>query len=113
MKKALSSYEKTCNVILFVLLSIWFVASFGCGILFREWLDQNAPSIGNAPFGFWMAQQGSIITFVKSFKFFLIALTLAGTGSINKIGFSLNFSISSLVWFVVCAPRTTKPNFFI
>ena len=64
MKKALSSYEKTCNVILFVLLSIWFVASFGCGILFREWLDQNAPSIGNAPFGFWMAQQGSIITFV-------------------------------------------------
>ena len=64
MKKALSSYEKTCNVILFVLLSIWFVASFGCGILFREWLDQNAPSIGNASFGFWMAQQGSIITFV-------------------------------------------------
>ena len=64
MKKALSSYEKTCNVILFVLLSIWFVASFGCGILFREWLDQNAPLIGNAPLGFWMAQQGSIITFV-------------------------------------------------
>lgn len=64
MKKALSSYEKMCNVILYVLLSIWFIASFGCGIIFREWLDQNAPSIGNAPFGFWMAQQGSIITFV-------------------------------------------------
>ena len=47
-----------------VLLSIWFIASFGCGILFRPWLDENFPKIGNAPFGFWMAQQGSIITFV-------------------------------------------------
>lgn len=48
----------------FVLLSIWFLASFGCGILFRTWLDENFPKIGNAPFGFWMAQQGSIITFI-------------------------------------------------
>lgn len=46
------------------LLSVWFAVSFGCGILFREWLDENAPSIGSAPFGFWMAQQGSIICFV-------------------------------------------------
>ena len=64
MNKVVSSYKKTCNIILFVLLSLWFIASFGCGILLREWLDQNVPSIGNAPFGFWMAQQGSIITFV-------------------------------------------------
>jgi putative solute:sodium symporter small subunit len=77
MKKALSSYEKTCNVILFVLLSIWFVASFGCGILFREWLDQNAPSIGNAPFGFWMAQQGSIITFVLIIIAYVILMNRA------------------------------------
>ena len=63
MNKVVSSYKKTCNIILFALLSL-FVASFGCGILLREWLDQNAPSIGNAPFGFWMAQQGSIITSV-------------------------------------------------
>jgi len=47
-----------------ILLSIWFLASYGCGILFRPWLDANFPKIGNAPFGFWMAQQGSIITFV-------------------------------------------------
>ncbi len=47
-----------------ILLSIWFLASFGCGILFRSWLDENFPKIGNAPFGFWMAQQGSIIIFV-------------------------------------------------
>jgi len=47
-----------------VFLSIWFLASFGCGILFRTWLDENLPKIGSAPFGFWMAQQGSIIIFI-------------------------------------------------
>ena len=44
------------------LLSIWFLVSFGCGILFKDYLDQF--SIGGAPLGFWMAQQGSIICFV-------------------------------------------------
>lgn len=48
----------------FIFLSIWFLASFGCGILFRAWLDENFPKVGSAPFGFWMAQQGSIITFI-------------------------------------------------
>ena len=47
-----------------VLLTIWFLASFGCGILWRDWLDANFPNVGSAPFGFWMAQQGAIITFV-------------------------------------------------
>jgi putative solute:sodium symporter small subunit len=50
--------------LVFILLSIWFLASFGCGILFRTWLDEHFPKIGNAPFGFWMAQQGSIIVFI-------------------------------------------------
>ena len=44
------------------LLIVWFVVSFGCGILFKEQLDQF--SVGGAPLGFWMAQQGSIICFV-------------------------------------------------
>lgn len=44
------------------LLIIWFVVSFGCGILFKEELDQF--SVGGAPLGFWMAQQGSILCFV-------------------------------------------------
>jgi len=43
-------------------LIIWFSVSFGCGIIFKEELDQF--SLGGAPFGFWMAQQGSIICFV-------------------------------------------------
>ena len=44
------------------LLIVWFVVSFGCGILFKEQLDQF--SVGGAPLGFWMAQQGSILCFV-------------------------------------------------
>ena len=44
------------------LLCIWLFVSFGAGILLKEWLDQF--TIGNAPLGFWMAQQGSIISFV-------------------------------------------------
>ena len=46
------------------LLAVWFFLSFVCGILLRDWLDVNFPAVGHAPFGFWMAQQGSIIGFV-------------------------------------------------
>lgn len=47
-----------------VILTIWFLLSLGCGVLFRKPLDAAMPPVGNAPFGFWMAQQGSIIGFV-------------------------------------------------
>jgi putative solute:sodium symporter small subunit len=58
------AHRKACLKIVFSLLIVWFSVSFGCGILFREWLDVHAPRVGNAPFGFWMAQQGAIICFV-------------------------------------------------
>jgi putative solute:sodium symporter small subunit len=45
-----------------VLLTIWFVASYGLGILLVEPL--NAVRIGGFPLGFWFAQQGSIYVFV-------------------------------------------------
>ncbi|MDQ8182445.1 DUF4212 domain-containing protein [Pelagicoccus sp. SDUM812005] len=57
-------YRKASLRVIFVLLPIWFFVSYGCGILFRDWLDANAPRVGNAPFGFWMAQQGAVICFV-------------------------------------------------
>lgn len=57
-------YWKASLKLVLCLLAIWFLVSFACGILLREWLDANAPRIGNAPFGFWMAQQGSILFFV-------------------------------------------------
>jgi len=44
------------------LLVVWFIASYGAGILFRDFLDRF--SIGGAPLGFWFAQQGSIYIFV-------------------------------------------------
>jgi len=44
------------------LLCIWFLVSFGAGILFRDYLDQF--SLGGAPLGFWMAQNGAIYVFV-------------------------------------------------
>jgi len=45
-----------------ILLSIWFLVSFGCGILFVEPL--NEIRVGGFRLGFWFAQQGSIYVFV-------------------------------------------------
>lgn len=47
---------------LVILLSIWFVVSFGAGILFKDFLNQY--KIGGFKLGFWFAQQGSIYVFV-------------------------------------------------
>ena len=44
------------------LLVVWFVASYGCGILFVDAL--NEITIGGFKLGFWFAQQGSIYVFV-------------------------------------------------
>ncbi len=47
---------------LILLLSIWFLVSYGAGILFKDFLDQFM--VGGFPLGFWMAQQGAIYVFV-------------------------------------------------
>jgi len=44
------------------LLLIWFVVSFGFGILLVDELNQIR--IGGYKLGFWFAQQGSIFCFV-------------------------------------------------
>lgn len=56
-------WSKSLRVV-YIVLSIWLFVSLGCGILFRKMLDAWLPNIGGAPFGFWMAQQGSIIGFL-------------------------------------------------
>ena len=48
--------------ILIILLSIWFMVSFGFGIILSDFLDQY--QIGGFKLGFWFAQQGSIYLFV-------------------------------------------------
>ncbi len=45
-----------------ICLSVWFIVSFGCGVLLVEQL--NAIRIGGFKLGFWFAQQGSIYVFV-------------------------------------------------
>jgi len=45
-----------------VLLTIWFLVSYGAGILFVNWLDQF--QMAGFPLGFWFAQQGSMYIFV-------------------------------------------------
>ncbi|AOW77367.1 hypothetical protein A3Q34_11150 [Colwellia sp. PAMC 20917] len=48
--------------LIFISLVIWFVVSFGFGLLLVEPL--NEIRIGGYKLGFWFAQQGSIYTFV-------------------------------------------------
>ncbi len=52
-----------CNVrLLLKLLLVWFAVSFGCGILWVDWL--NNIQLGGYKLGFWFAQQGSMYCFV-------------------------------------------------
>ncbi len=45
-----------------ILLSVWFVISYLCGIVFVEQL--NTIRLGGYKLGFWFAQQGSMYGFV-------------------------------------------------
>lgn len=55
-------YWKKNLTYLFSLLFIWFICSYGAGILFVEELNQIR--VGGFKLGFWFAQQGSIYCFV-------------------------------------------------
>ena len=55
-------YWRTNLRILTILLSIWFICSYGAGIVFKDTLDQIM--LGGFPLGFWFAQQGAIFVFV-------------------------------------------------
>lgn len=57
-----SAYWRENLKYLAILLLIWFMVSFGCGILFVDILNEYR--IGGAKLGFWFAQQGSIYVFV-------------------------------------------------
>ena len=56
------NYWRSNLKILSILLSIWFIVSFGFGIIWSDSLDQL--QIGGFKLGFWFAQQGSIYFFV-------------------------------------------------
>ncbi|MBU0730552.1 MAG: DUF4212 domain-containing protein [Proteobacteria bacterium] len=62
MGKDLKQYWSRNLKLMAILLTIWAIVSYGCGILFVEQL--NTIRIGGFPLGFWFAQQGSIYVFV-------------------------------------------------
>ncbi len=66
-----SAYWRANVRILAVLLAIWFLVSFGCGILFVDALNEvRIPGTG-FKLGFWFAQQGSIYVFVALIFFYV------------------------------------------
>jgi len=58
----LQEYWKANLKYLVVLLVVWFLGSYGFGILFADAL--NSIQVGGFKLGFWFAQQGSIYIFV-------------------------------------------------
>jgi|TARA_B110000240_G_C13497291_1_gene452230 putative solute:sodium symporter small subunit len=56
------AYWKANLTLMASLLAIWFLVSFGCGILFVEYLNQFR--LFGFKLGFWFSQQGSIYVFV-------------------------------------------------
>ncbi len=60
--KNLQEYWQKNLRLLGILLAIWFIVSYGFGIIFADYLNQFR--IGGYKLGFWFAQQGAIYVFV-------------------------------------------------
>lgn len=57
-----TAYWKENLSLMLKLLVVWFVVSYGFGILLVDWLNQI--QFFGFKLGFWFAQQGSIYTFI-------------------------------------------------
>ena len=55
-------YWQAVLKLLYSVLIVWFLVSYGAGILFADAL--NGIHLGGYPLGFWFAQQGSMYIFV-------------------------------------------------
>ncbi len=62
MAKDVKEYWRKNIRLMTILLAIWFVVGYVCGIFIVEPL--NTIRLGGFPLGFWFAQQGSIYVFV-------------------------------------------------
>lgn len=62
MENNSKTYWGTVLGLLTKILIIWFLVSFGAGILFAP--ELNSISLGGYPLGFWFAHQGSIYVFI-------------------------------------------------
>ena len=61
-KDKFEAYWKQNLIYIVILLSIWFVVSYLCGIILADSLDSIM--LFGFPLGFWFANQGSEVTFV-------------------------------------------------
>ncbi|WP_223551628.1 DUF4212 domain-containing protein [Aestuariivivens sp. NBU2969] len=61
-KNNAKSYWKENIRYVLILLAIWFLVSYGAGILFKD--ELNKIKIAGFKLGFWFAQQGSMYVFV-------------------------------------------------
>ena len=64
-----TAYWKANLRLLMGCLTVWFIVSYGFGILLVESL--NSVQIAGYKLGFWFAQQGSIYTFVALIFFYV------------------------------------------
>lgn len=70
-----NAYWAANKRIIGISLVIWFICSFGFGILLRPLLASI--SVGGTDLGFWFAQQGSILVF--------LVLIFAYAAKMNKL----------------------------
>ena len=61
-KSSSNAYWKANISTIKIYLAVWFMCSFGFGILLRPMLA--GIKIGGTDLGFWFAQQGSILVFL-------------------------------------------------
>ena len=73
----MEQYWKKNLQTLALLLFIWFIVSFGCGILWVE--ELNTIRMGGFKLGFWFAQQGAMYVFVA-----LIFVYVAKANALDK-----------------------------
>jgi len=59
--RAKAYWDKNVKLMI-TLMVVWFMVSFGCGILFVDELNQF--QLGGYKLGFWFAQQGAIYAFL-------------------------------------------------
>ncbi len=71
-QKRRQDYWKANLRLVRICLVVWFLASYGCGILFAETLNQY--QLFGFKLGFWFAQQGSIYIFLLLILFYVLRI---------------------------------------
>lgn len=72
MKEKNQDYWNANIRLILTLMAIWFVVSFGAGILLVDILDTI--KIFGYPLGFWFAEQGSILIFLALIVYYTYAM---------------------------------------